>query len=193
MGSGPWENGPERTGAAAWTQAQGTPPIRPAGGIVRTLAVQPWDVNPIPTAQNFYNQEAANLTLPGAKGSTVLTTVAGGGALQIPPQNVASIQAVVMFCDAPSLTTSILYTVRANGSAITGLQALRFPPQGANFINLPVPGPWNVVSAGAYIDVLITRTATDVPSLVNFTLVGWFCSPQDVQRWTGQVPGQVGG
>ena len=49
---------------------------------MRTLSVQPWDFAPIPTAVNFFRQELVNLVLPGALGSTVVSTLAGGGAMQ---------------------------------------------------------------------------------------------------------------
>lgn len=190
--AGPYENGPQRVGTAPWVDAQGAPPIRPPAGMLRTLSVQPWDVNPIPTATNFFLQQQANLVLGPNAGDTVLGTIAGGGALQIGRNNIVSIQAVSMFCDSPTLTTSIIYTMRANKVPIPGLTNLKFPPQVAAFLNFPIPGPFNVLSTGAYLDFLITRVVTDVAKQVNFTALGWFCSPQDVQRWTGQVPGQVG-
>lgn len=189
---GTYENGPQRTGIAPWVDSHGSPAILPPAGMLRTLSVQPWDVNPIPTATNFFLQQAANLVLGPAAGDTVVSTLAGGGALQAPRNNIVSIQAVSMFCDGPTLTTSIVYTVRANKVGIPGLINLKFPPQVAAFINFPIPGPFNVLSGGAYIDFLITRVVADVAKQVNFTLLGWFCSPQDVQRWTGQVPGQIG-
>lgn len=182
---------PHRDGPAPFTQSQGSPPLGAPAGMIRTLSVQPWDTAPIPTAVNFYRQEAANLILGAAAGSTVVTTLAGGGSLQVPNQNVASIQAVTAFCNAPSLTTSIVYTVRANGSGIPGLINIKFPPQVSTFINWPIPGPFNVTSTGVLIDVLITRLVADVANEVNFTFLGWYCTPQDVQRWTGQVPGQI--
>lgn len=159
--------------------------------MVRTLSVAPWDVNPIPTAINFFRSEPTNLVLPGAAGSTVKTTL-GGAVLQLPRNNVASIQAISIFCDAPTLLTSIKYTARQNEGPIQGLENLSFPPQLAGFVNFPFPGPFNVYQPGAYIDVLITRVTADVASNVNVTFVGWYCTPQDVQRWTGQQPGMIG-
>lgn len=182
---------PGRDGPNPYLNSPGTPALGAPAGMLRTLSVSPWDVNPIPTAINFYRQELANLVLAGAAGSTVVTTIAGGGALQAPNQNIVSIQAVSMFCDSPALTTSITYTVRANGGGIPGLTGLKFPPQTAAYINFPIPGPFNVLQPGAYIDVLITRLVADVANQVNFTLLGWFCTPQDVRRWTGQTPGQI--
>jgi len=193
--AGPFENGPERTGSAPWTWAQGSkgPNTPGSGGVARFLSVQSWDVAPIPTATNFYAQEQANLILGAAAGSTVLTTQAGGGAFQVPPTNVVSIQAVSAFCDAPSLGTSIVYTVRANKNPIPGLSNIKFPPQVSAYINWPLPGPFNVLYAGgAYLDVLITRLVADVASQVNFTIIGWYNTLQDVRAWTGATPGQVG-
>lgn len=188
---GPFESGPDRVGQAPFTESQGTPPLRSRAGIMRVLSVPPWDQQPIPTATNFFRQQAANLSLPAAAGATVVTTLPSG-ALQVPRQNIVSLQAVSLFCDSPTLTTSILYTVRANGSPIPGLTGLSFPPQTAAFINFPIAGPFNVLSPGAFIDVLITRVVADVVKLVNFTFLGWFNSPQDVARWTGEAPGQIG-
>jgi len=162
------------------------------GGMLRTLSVQTWDAAPIPTAQSFFRQELANLVLGAAAGATVVTTIAGGGALLVPANNIASIQAVILFCDAPTLTTSITYTVRASSIPIAGLTNLKFPPQAGAFINFAIPGPWNVLLPGAFIDVLITRVVADVAKQVNFSLIGWFNPGQDVARWTGQQPGQVG-
>ena len=188
--------GPVRTGLAPFIAARENNPTRAAGGdgapgLMRTLSVQTWDAQPIPTATNFFTKQTANLLLGAAAGATVVTTLAGGGALQLPANNIASIQAVILFCDTPSLTTSILYTVRAGGSPIPGLSNLGFAPQGAAFINLAIPGPFNVLHPGAFIDVLITRVVADVAKQVNFSMIGWFCSPQDVARWTGATPGQV--
>lgn len=190
--TGPYENGPERVGRAPWTQAEGSKGIQPPAGMLRTLSVQPWDVAPIPTATNFYKQQQASLLLGPNAGDTVVVTAAGGGALQAPLQNIVSIQAITIFCNAPSLTTSINYTWRANKAAIPGLQNIRFPPQVATYVNWPVPGPFNVLLAGAYIDVVITRVITDVANLVNATTLGWFNTSQDVLRWTGAFPGSVG-
>jgi hypothetical protein len=189
--------GPSRVGPPPFIAARDNVPHRVQGGgaegqMLRTLNVRTWDDAPIPTATNFFLRETANLVLPAAAGATVTTTPAGGGALLIPPNNITSLQAVILFCDAPTLTTSILYTVRANQVPIPGLANLGFPPQASAFINLAIPGPWNVVQAGAFIDVLITRVVADVAKQVNFSIVGWFNSPQDVLRWTGQQPGQVG-
>ncbi len=180
---------PERDGRAPWTQSQGSPPLDAPAGMLRTLSVQTWDVAPIPTAINFYCEQPRNLILPGAAGSVVLTT--GQGALRAPNQNIVSIQATSLFCNAPSLTTSITYTVRANKTPIPGLTNLRFPSQIATYVNWPVPGPFNVLVPGAYIDVAITRIVADVANEVNFTFLGWFNTPQDAQRWTGQAPGII--
>lgn len=180
---------PTRDGPAPWTQSQGSPALEAPAGMLRTLSVQTWDAAPIPTAINFYCQQAANLILPAAAGSVVLTTLEG--ALNAPRQNIVSIQAVSLFCSAPALTTSITYTVRANKSPIPGLTNLKFPPQVATYVDWPVPGPFNVLVPGAYIDVAITRLVADVASEVNFTMLGWFNTPQDAQRWTGQAPGII--
>lgn len=188
--------GPVRTGLAPFIAARDNRPTRAAGGdgapgVMRSLSVQTWDAAPVPTAINFFAHETANLVLGAAAGATVVTTLAGGGAVQLPANNIGSIQAVILFCDTPTLTTQILYTVRAGGSPIPGLTNLGFAPQGAAFINLAIPGPWNVLQPGAFIDVLITRVIADVAKQVNFSMVGWFNSPQDVARWTGATPGQV--
>lgn len=194
MGYG--ESGMARTGLAPHISARDNIPTRAMGGpgepgIFRALSVQPWDVQPVPTAINFFKQQTANLVLAGAAGSTVVTTLAGNGALQAAANNIVSLQSVGIFCDAPTVLTSISYIVRANGVPFPGLDPVKFPPQAAAFFNFFVPGPFNVVLAGAFIDVLITRVVADVANLVNSTLIGWQCSPQDVQRWTGVVPGQV--
>lgn len=188
--------GPHRVGVAPFIAARDNTPTRLALGpggeaMQRVLQVQTWDAAPIPTAQNFFLKQQANLVLGAAAGSTVVTTVAGAGAIQVPANNITSIQAVILFCDTPTLTTSINYTVRANQVGIPGLTNLGFAPQGAAFINLAIPGPFNVLLPGAFIDVLITRVVADVAKQVNFTTIGWFCSPQDVARWTGVTPGQV--
>lgn len=189
------DSGIARVGIPAHISARDNDPsrvLRPGDpGIQKVLNVQPWDVAPIPSAQNFFLRETANLVLGAAAGATVTTTIAGGGALLVPANNICSIQAVILFCDAPTLTTSITYTVRANQVGIPGLTNLGFPPQAGAFINLAIPGPFNVLIAGAFIDVLITRVVADVAKQVNFTIIGWFNSPQDAQRWTGVVPGQV--
>lgn len=189
------EGGIARVGVAPFIAARDNDPSRvqrPGDpGIMRTLNVRAWDDAPIPTAINFFTRETANLLLGAAAGATVVTTLAGGGALQLPRNSIGSIQSVIMFCDAPTLTTSILYTVRANQVPIPGLTNLGFPPQAAAFFNFAIPGPYNVLQPGAFIDVLITRVVADVAKQVNFSMVGWFNSPQDVQRWTGAYPGQV--
>jgi len=190
--------GPSRVGIAPFIGARDNTPSRinrgggPDGApMQRVLQVQTWDAAPIPSATNFFLKQNANLLLGAAAGATVQTTVAGLGALQVPANNIASIQAVIMFCDTPTLTTNISYTVRANQAPIPGLTNLGFAPQGAGFINLAIPGPWNIYLPGAFIDVLITRNVADVAKQVNFSIVGWFCSPQDVATWTGVTPGQV--
>ena len=187
--------GIDRVGQSPFISARDNDPTRvgmqDAPMAARLLSVQPWDAQPIPTATNFFANELANLVLPGAAGSQVFTTQAGGGAVKLPANCIGSIQAVILFCDTPSLTTSINYTVRQNSVPIPGLTNLRFPPQGAGFINQGIPGPWNVLLPGAFIDVLITRVVADIAKQVNFTLIGWYNSPQDVLRWTGVQPGQV--
>lgn len=188
--------GPNRVGVAPFIAARDNAPTRrtlgPGGEpMARVLQVQTWDAAPIPSAQNFFLKQSANLLLAAPAGSTVLTTVVGGGALQVPANSIASIQSVILFCDTPTLTTSITYTVRANQVGIPGLINLGFAPQGAGFINLPIPGPFNVLLPGAFIDILISRLVADVAKQVNFTTIGWFCSPQDVANWTGVTPGQV--
>ena len=193
--TGPFVNGPQRTGVAPWVGSEGSPKLAggpgAVGGIPRFLSVSPWDVNPIPSAINFFAKEQSNLILGANAGDQVVTTLAGGGSFKLPPQNIASIQAVSMFCDTPSLTTNIRYTVRANLQPIPGLSNIGFPPQAAVFINFPIPGPFNVLYAGALIDVLIERLVTDVSNQVNFTFLGWYNTGQDVLAWTGAQPGLV--
>jgi hypothetical protein len=188
--------GTMRTGLAPFIAARENEPSRvtrpDAVPMARVLQVSTWDAAPIPTAQNFFRTELANLVLAGAVNSTVVTTIAGGGALQLPANSIASIQAVQLYCNAPTLTTNITYTVRANGVPQPGLTNLKFPPLAAGSLLFPIPGPFNVLLAGSYIDVLITRVVADVAAQVNFTMLGWFCSPQDVLRWTGVQPGQNG-
>jgi len=192
-GSG--RGGIDRVGIAPFIAARDNDPSRvdmqgqPTAA--RLLNVAPWDAQPIPTATNWFTKQLANLVLPGAAGSTVVTTQPGGGAIKLPANCIASIQAVIMYCDTPSLTTSITYTVRQNTVPIPGLTNIGFPPQGAGFINAGIPGPWNVLLPGAFIDVLIIRVVADVAKQVNFSMVGWYNSPQDVKRWTGVQPGQV--
>jgi len=187
--------GTSRVGVAPFIAARDNTPTRIARAageeMQRFLSVRTWDDAPIPSAQNFFLKQQANLLLGAAAGATVVTTVAGFGALQVPANNIASIQAVIIFCDTPTLTTSINYTWRANNVPIPGLTNIGFAPQGAAFINLAIPGPFNVLLPGAFIDVLITRVVADVAKQVNVTTIGWFCSPQDVARWTGTTPGQV--
>lgn len=160
-------------------------------GLPRVLSVQAWDVQPIPTATNFFLKETVNLLLPAAAGSSVQTTAPGGGAAQMPASSVASIQAVILFCDAPTLTTVITYTVRANQIPIPGLTNLGFAPQAGANLNLAIPGPWNIYKTGAEIDVLVTRVVADVAKQVNFTIIGWNAPPQDILAWTGVLPGTV--
>lgn len=159
--------------------------------LARNLSVRPWDDQPIPTAQNFFTQELDNLSLPAGAGSTVQTTRAGGGAIQIPYNNVAVIGAVTFFCSAPTTDTNIIYTVRQNQSPIRGLTNLKFAPRVAGFIEFGVGGTWDI-APGAFLDVLITNRNAFGPWLVNFTMTGWFCSVPDIKAWTGQYPGQLG-
>jgi hypothetical protein len=187
--------GIDRVGQSPFISARDNDPTRvgaqDAPMAARLLSVQPWDAQPIPTATNWFTTELVNLVLAAPAGSTVTTTQAGGGAIKLPANCIASIQAVILFCDTPSLTTSITYTVRQNTVPIAGLTNLKFPPQGAGFINQGFPGPWNVLLPGAFIDVVITRLVADVAKQVNFSMIGWYNSPQDVLRWTGAQPGQV--
>lgn len=186
------DTGPSATGIPPYIRARDNDPTRVQDpNLLRTLSVQPWDVNPIPSAINFFAEELLDLNLGANAGDTVVTTIAGGGAFQVPQLNIASIQAVALFCNAPALTTVITYTVRANQIPIAGLTNLKFPSQGATFRNRSIPGPFNVLSPGAYIDVLISRVVTDVVNAVNFTFLGWYASRQDIKRWTGAEPGQV--
>jgi hypothetical protein len=176
----------------AWLAGKQLPPanLNPPE-VLRALAIQPWDQQPIPTAVNFFTQELDNLNLGAAAGASVVTTLAGGGALRLPPNNIGVITSCSWFASGPTTATNIVYTVRRNRSPIRGLTNLKFPPQNAAFLNFSVDGTWDL-SAGSFVDVLITRRIADVATLVNFTLVGWFCPIPDVIRWTGQVPGQVG-
>lgn len=164
----------------------------PGGDLPRFLSIPPWDVSPPPTATPFYLSQLPNLVVPNVVGATVESTIPGGGAIQLPPKNVAVIAGVILFCNAPDLTTQIRYTIRQNGSPVPGLAAIGFPPQVNAFLNWGVDGPYTALNPGAFLNFTIQTIAVGTAAwTVNVALSGWFCAIDDILRWTGKRPGNL--
>jgi hypothetical protein len=162
------------------------------GQYPRILAIPPWDVSPIPTATPFYLSQLPNLILANVAGAVVGSTIPGGGAIQMPPKNVAVLAGVILYCNNPDLTTQIRYTIRQNGSPVPGLASVGFPPQVNAFLNWAIDGPFDALTPGAFIDFIVTNiTPGTGPWTVNVAISGWFCSIDDVARYTGKRPGTI--
>lgn len=178
---GAWENPPER---------------RPKSNIPRFVAIPPWYVEPIPTARNFFSYTRPFVTVPLGVGSSVVVVptqsgVAGtGGAFQLPPSNVGVLTTVSIFADAPTVNTDLTFIFRQNQSPIPGLEAVGFAPRNAANAQFSVPGTY-FLNDGVLVDCLIQNNNAFGPWNVSVTITGWFNSPEDVYRFTGQEVGAL--
>lgn len=178
-------------------QAWSNPPERPAGpNVGRQIAIPPWYVTPIPTARNFFDYSRPFIVVPAGLNSVVTTVpsatgVAGtGGAFQVPPSNVAVLAAVSFFADAPTNNTDLTFIFRQNQAPIPGLEAVGFAPRVAANAQFTVPGTF-LINDGCLIDCVVRNNNAFGPWNVSVTITGWFCSSEDVYRYTGQRPGSL--
>lgn len=168
--------------------ARRNPPIVPRPNqLSRMLAIPPWDVEPPPSARNFFTVTKPLLTAP-ALGS-VATTLASGGAFGVPEKNSCALKLVSIFCDSPTASTLLTYTFRVNGTPVPGLEAAGFAPRIAANIQIDLDNTIQIVDGG-FLDCLISNAGAG-PFNVSVTLSGWFLPTDDIFRYTGQRPGSI--
>lgn len=162
---------------------RGDPPEPPAG-LVRSLAIPPWDVAKPPTAQDFFNFTQNMLVLPAGVGSTVSTTEATGGFVELPRKNIGKLETVVFSISNPLITDQWRFTVFMNGGGIPGLTNVGFQPVNGSYFALPISSSWQIVE-GARLHVTFTNV-DGAAKLVGVTLSGYYVPEADVYRYTGQ-------
>lgn len=156
----------------------------------KILARPPWDQHKPPTAQDFYSFTPDSLTLAAGAGSTVSTTAATGGFVNLGQDAVGILQTVIFTIDVPTTAMSIRLSVFAGGSAIPGLSNIGFPPINASSFAFPLTSVWQL-SQGVNLFATFTNLNAAGPWTVGIVLSGYQVLASDIAAYTGERVGMI--
>lgn len=170
-------------------KSTGTAPAPPPD-LQKILSRPPWDQHKPPTAQDFYSFTANSLILPAGANSTVETTQATGGFVQLGQDSVGVLQLVVFTIDAPTTAMSIRLTVFSQGSGIPGLTNIGFPPINASSFAFPITSVWQL-SQGVTLSCQFVNLNAAGPWTVGIILSGYQVLASDIAAYTGERVGMI--
>lgn len=156
---------------------EGRPETPPRQTIV---TIPPPEVEPIPTAKDFFRILRTAALAAGAGNQVVSTALryqASGGI-------VAAIKFVSIFVDAPTALTNVVWSVLLNGAPAPGFDALTFSPRVA--ANFERTFPCTIrVPPNTTVQVVITNQDAAGPWTVGASFGGWGWNQQEGERYTG--------
>ena len=160
--------------------------------LTRSLALQSWDQHKPPTAQDFYSFTPNSLVLPAGAGSSISSSQATGGFIQLAADNIGVLQQIIFTIDAPTTAMNIRLTIFANGGGIPGLTNIGFPPINAASFAFPLSSVWQLSPGTTLFGTFVNGNASG-PWTVGLVLSGYQVSAADVVGYTGQRVGTIEG
>lgn len=145
----------------------------------QVVSIPPPEVNPIPTARDFF-QQLKSATLAAGVGATVTTVPE----LRLKPGEVGVIKIVEIFVDAPTTLIDVTWALFVNGGPVPGFDNLSTFPRAATNLSIGFTGTIRLPPS-AIVTMVITNNSVAGPWTVGAAYAGWRWNEQEGERYTG--------
>lgn len=161
-------------GAAGGEELAASPP---AAGRTVVTAVPPADVSPIPGARDFFRILRYQNIAPGA------TINPPELQFQVALADYAALQFFSIFCDATTIATNVVWTLRRGRAPVPGFEAITFSPRATSSFERTFPCDVKC-QTGTLVTVSITNNGAAAEK-VGCTFGGWTWNRLSGERYTG--------